>query len=290
MIGSENADFIALSHLGTGYYLYCFKNSICLYLCEQLVLKDRKDFIFIERSLLITAVGTPPNGQNDYSFTRWFSGWNPPHGEETLIMPTPLYLLNKSTFEPHNNRYQGTITLSVVDCWPCSFTCITHSVCSLHCAALHSGRFADSFVHRLAHSLRSLSHGTVEIHECPHTENAFLVNKTSKNKIYHWALFENIQKRKKIRPFINADSAKLFWLIFNRGHLAVSVRPSVGPWRNIFEFWAVFALLLLPNCPRLDCRVSGLVLLQLFNSWKIPFHLIGRTLYFCNDLKFYKST
>ena len=70
MIWLENADFIALSHLGTGYYLYCFKNSICLYLCEQLVLKDRKDFIFIERSLLITAVGTPPNGQNDYSFTR----------------------------------------------------------------------------------------------------------------------------------------------------------------------------------------------------------------------------
>ena len=35
-----------------------------------------------------------------------------------------------------------------------------------------------------------------------------------------------------------------------------SVRPSV---RHIFEFRAVFTLLLLPNCPRLDCRVSGLV-------------------------------
>ena len=35
-----------------------------------------------------------------------------------------------------------------------------------------------------------------------------------------------------------------------------SVRPSV---RHIFEFRAVFALLLLPNRPRLDCRVSGLV-------------------------------
>ena len=90
MIWSENADFIALSHLGTGYYLYCFKNSICLYLCEQLVFKDVKDFICIERSLLITAVGTPPNGKNDYSFTRWFSGRNPTHGEETLIMPTPF--------------------------------------------------------------------------------------------------------------------------------------------------------------------------------------------------------
>ena len=123
----QRRPILLLCHLGTGYYLYCFKNSICLYLCEQLVFKDVKDFICIERSLLITAVGTPPNGKNDYSFTRWFSGWNPPHGEETLIMPTPLYLLNKSTFEPHNNRYQGTITLSVVDCWPCSFTCITHS-------------------------------------------------------------------------------------------------------------------------------------------------------------------
>ena len=31
--------------------------------------------------------------------------------------------------------------------------------------------------------------------------------------------------------------------------------------RNIFEFRAVFALLPLPNRPRLDCRVSGLVFL-----------------------------
>ena len=34
-----------------------------------------------------------------------------------------------------------------------------------------------------------------------------------------------------------------------------SVGPSV---HHIFEFRAVFALLLLPNRPRLDCRVSGL--------------------------------
>ena len=40
-------------------------------------------------------------------------------------------------------------------------------------------------------------------------------------------------------------------------HLAVSVGRSV---RHISEFRAVFALLLLPNRPRLDCRVSGLVL------------------------------
>ena len=56
-----------------------------------------------------------------------------------------------------------------------------------------------------------------------------------------------------------------FWsLLFSRGHatlhLAVSVGRSVG--RSVtFEFRAVFALLLLPNRPRLDCRVSGLVFL-----------------------------
>ena len=58
--------------------------------------------------------------------------------------------------------------------------------------------------------------------------------------------------------------------MFSRGHatlhLAVSVGRSVdrsvGPSvRHIFEFRAVFALLLLPKHPRLDCRVSGLVYL-----------------------------
>ena len=39
-------------------------------------------------------------------------------------------------------------------------------------------------------------------------------------------------------------------------HLAVSVRPSL---RNIYELRVVFALLPLPNRPRLSCRVSGLV-------------------------------
>ena len=38
-----------------------------------------------------------------------------------------------------------------------------------------------------------------------------------------------------------------------------SVGPSVSPSRNIFEFWVVFALMLLPNRPRLYRRVSGLV-------------------------------
>ena len=57
--------------------------------------------------------------------------------------------------------------------------------------------------------------------------------------------------------------------LFSRGHatlhLAVSVGPSVGPSvGHIFEFRAVFALLLLSNRPRLDCRVSGLVL------WEAP--------------------
>ena len=56
--------------------------------------------------------------------------------------------------------------------------------------------------------------------------------------------------------------------VFSRGHatlhLAVldgwlvgwSVHPSV---RHIFEFQATFGLLLLPNCPQLDFRVSSLV-------------------------------
>ena len=61
-------------------------------------------------------------------------------------------------------------------------------------------------------------------------------------------------------------------MVFGRGHatlhLAMSVGRSVGrsvrpsvrrSVRHIFEFRAVFALLLLPNRPRLDCRVSGLV-------------------------------
>ena len=52
---------------------------------------------------------------------------------------------------------------------------------------------------------------------------------------------------------------------FSRGHatlhLAVSVGRSVGrSVRHIFEFRSFFALLHLPNCPRLDSRVSGLVL------------------------------
>ena len=54
-------------------------------------------------------------------------------------------------------------------------------------------------------------------------------------------------------------------IVFSRGHAtlhpAVSVGPSVGrSIRHISKLRAVFALLLLPNLPRLDCRVSGLVL------------------------------
>ena len=50
--------------------------------------------------------------------------------------------------------------------------------------------------------------------------------------------------------------------IFSRGH---TTTPCCVGWYvgmsvcHIFEFRAVFALLLLPNRPRLDCRVSGLV-------------------------------
>ena len=52
--------------------------------------------------------------------------------------------------------------------------------------------------------------------------------------------------------------------VFSRGHatleLAVSVSRSVGrSVGQIFDLRVVFALPLLPNRPRLDCRVSGLV-------------------------------
>ena len=54
-------------------------------------------------------------------------------------------------------------------------------------------------------------------------------------------------------------------------HLAVSggssVRPSV---QNIYELRAVYAMLLLPNHPRLDCRVSGLVYLVLAPTLPLP--------------------
>ena len=54
---------------------------------------------------------------------------------------------------------------------------------------------------------------------------------------------------------------------FSRGHatleLAVSVGRSVGrSVGQIFDSRVVFALPLLPNRPRLDCRVSGLVVSQ----------------------------
>ena len=48
--------------------------------------------------------------------------------------------------------------------------------------------------------------------------------------------------------------------IFSRGHATVELAASVGrSVSHIFELRAVFALLLLPNRLRLDCRVSGLV-------------------------------
>ena len=56
----------------------------------------------------------------------------------------------------------------------------------------------------------------------------------------------------------------LFESFLSRGHatlhLALSVGKSVGrSVRHIFELRVIFALQLLPNRPRLDCRVSGLV-------------------------------
>ena len=72
-------------------------------------------------------------------------------------------------------------------------------------------------------------------------------------------------------------------MIFSRGHatlhLSVSVGRSVGQSvrpsvRHIFEFRAVFALLLLPNRPRLDCRVSGLVFFFFFFFFLLSFFFL----------------
>ena len=64
---------------------------------------------------------------------------------------------------------------------------------------------------------------------------------------------------------------------------------------GLIEFRAVFALLLLPNRPRLDCRVSGLVefravfaLLLLPNRTRLDCRvsgLVDSILLFCHDLK-----
>ena len=71
-----------------------------------------------------------------------------------------------------------------------------------------------------------------------------------------------------VGPFPSIYFGNAVQCIFSRGHatlhLAVSVGRSVGrsvrpSVRHIFEFRAFLALLLLPNRPRLDCRVSGIV-------------------------------
>ena len=78
-----------------------------------------------------------------------------------------------------------------------------------------------------------------------------------------------------------------FATFFSRGHatlhLAVSVGRSVGrlvgqsvcpsrrPSVTFFEFRAVFALLLLPNRPQLDCRLSDLVYF-IFSHFSNLFH------------------
>ena len=81
-----------------------------------------------------------------------------------------------------------------------------------------------------------------------------------------------------------------------------SVGPSAGPSRNIFELRVVFASLLLPNCPRLNCRVSGLVcLLRSFDigismavgspcKWYCKFYIavIGMILEFYSFIRYFQ--
>ena len=63
--------------------------------------------------------------------------------------------------------------------------------------------------------------------------------------------------------------------IFSHGHATLHITVSVGILvvrsvgqsdHQILKFWAVFAIQLLPNCPRLDCRVSSLVSVRLYES------------------------
>ena len=72
-----------------------------------------------------------------------------------------------------------------------------------------------------------------------------------------------IQRSRSWVLIIQWSLSGVFLVADMRLHLAVSVGRCVSvrpPVRHIFEIWAVFALLPLPNRPRLDCRVSGLVL------------------------------
>ena len=57
---------------------------------------------------------------------------------------------------------------------------------------------------------------------------------------------------------------------FSRGHATLHLAVSVGTFEIFLNLQVVFALLLLPNRPRLDCRVSGLVSypLQMFPEEK----------------------
>jgi len=72
----------------------------------------------------------------------------------------------------------------------------------------------------------------------------------------------------------------MVFLLFSRGHatlhLVVLVGPSVG---HISKLRSVFALLLLPNRPRLDCRVSGLVFLEVAGKKNVFQYFISAALY-----------
>ena len=89
----------------------------------------------------------------------------------------------------------------------------------------------------------------------------------NKNEKYHYGgnffFYEEKKHKQSSKPgdtFLVADT-RLYTLPCRS--VGLSVGRSVG---HIFEFRAVFVLLLLPNRPRLDCRVSGLVFRS---SWVI---------------------
>ena len=68
--------------------------------------------------------------------------------------------------------------------------------------------------------------------------------------------------------------SRFHFAFFSRGHATLELAVSVGrSVRQIFDSRVVFALPLLPNRPRLDCRVSGLV----------DYHKRGRRSSGCSD-------
>ena len=90
---------------------------------------------------------------------------------------------------------------------------------------------------------------------------------------YSWNSIKGRDQRVRLHSIMDWFGRVVFSCRHATLHLAMLVGPSIGPSvrpsvsqsvHHISEFWAFFALLLLPNRPRLFCRVSSLVL---YGAW-----------------------